>query len=186
MHLTRSKSLAIALTVAGLFAPSVAQADAGHDHGAKLAVAADSAQPRFAVASDLFELVGVVSGTQLRLYLDRSTDNSPVIGARLELELGGAKIDIKPLADGEFEATLAEPLKGGILAVTATVFAGQESDLLAGEFEVRDPVQAAAAPTRHWLNIAGWATAVLLALVALGWLVRRLRGLRRARSGSAA
>ena len=134
MHPRLSRPLAIVLTMAGLLTVAIARAAGeGHSHGDEQPNASSPGLPRFAATSDLFELVGVVNGTQLTLYLDRSDDNSPVKGAKLELELGGAKIDAKPSADGEFEATLAQPLKPGVTPVTATVMAGTENDLLAGE-----------------------------------------------------
>lgn len=193
MHRTLSRPLAIVLTMAGLLAAPSAQAgpggDEGHAHGNEPAAASGPTQPRFAATSDLFELVGVVNGTQLTLYLDRSDDNSPVKGAKLELELGGAKIAVKPIADGEYEATLAQALKPGVTPVTATVTAGTESDLLAGEITVAEPAQAEAAPAPGWRRYArwaGWTAAGLLLLGALAWFARRLMGQRAARAGAAA
>ncbi len=193
MQLALSRPLAIVLTMAGLLAAPSAQAgpggDEGHAHGDQPAAASGPTQPRFAATSDLFELVGVVNGTQLVLYLDRSDDNSPVKGAKLELELGGSKIAVKPIADGEYEATLAQPLKPGVTPVTATVTAGTESDLLAGEIAIAEPTQAEAAPAPAWRRYAGWTAAglALLGLLgALAWFARRLAGQRAARVGAAA
>ena len=163
-----------------------ARADAGHDHGATPAAAPSAALPRFAATSDLFELVGVVDGTRLTLYLDHSADNSPVKDAKLELEFGGARIDVKPRADGEFEATLAQPLEPGTVAVTATVAAGAETDLLAGEIVIAAPVQAEALSTPAWRGIAGWSVAGLALLGLLAWLARRTAARRAARAGVAA
>ena len=193
MRLSCSKlaalALTIPLTIAALFAAPSAHADAGHDHGPAAPSAASAGLPRFAATSDLFELVGVVNGTQLTLYLDRSDDNSPVKGAKLELELGGAKIAVKPIADGEYEASLAQALKPGVTPVTATVTAGTESDLLAGEITVAEPALAEAAPAPGWRRYArwaGWTAAGLLLLGALAWFARRLMGQRAARAGAAA
>jgi hypothetical protein len=187
MHLALSKYLAIALTLASLCVAPIVQAGAGHDHGDKAAPQApNAAQPRFAATSDLFELVGVVNGTQLTLYLDRASDNSPVKGATLELELDGTKIDVKPHAEGEFEATLSQPLKSGIVPVTVTVVAGQETDLLAGEIDLREPTLSVAPQARNWEKVAGWTAAGLALLAALGWLVRRASGRHAPRVGGAA
>ena len=125
------------------------------------------------------------NGTQLTLYLDRSADNSPVKGAKLELEIGGAKIDAKARADGEFEATLPQPLQPGATPVTATVVAGAETDLLAGEFIVPDELRAEAPPASRWQQAAGWTAAGLLLFAALAWLGRRAWGQRAARFGGA-
>ena len=192
MHLTLSHALAITLTIGALLTAPSARADAGHDHGPAAPNAASTGLPRFAATSDLFELVGVVNGTQIVLYLDRSDDNSPVKGAKLDLELGGAKIAVKPIADGEYEATLAQPLKPGVTPVTATVTAGTESDLLAGEIAIAEPAPAEAAPAPGWRRYVRWAgwTAAGLALLgllgALAWFARRLAGQRAARVGAAA
>ena len=189
MPLELPTPLAIAVTLlalAGLLAAPDVRADAGHDHGSAAPKTASPGLPRFAASSDLFELVGVVDGTQITLYLDRSADNSPVQGATLELELGGTKLAVKPRADGEFEATLPQPLKPGLTPVTATVAAGQETDLLAGELAIPEQARAEAAPVRRWQPIAGWTAAGLLALAALACLGRRVSNQRAARSGGAA
>ena len=190
MHFAISRPLAIALTMAGLLAAPSAQAgpggDEGHAHGADPAAAAGPTQPRFVAATELFELVGIVDGRQLRLYLDHSADNSPVVGAKLELKLGGTKIDVKPRADGEFEATLARPLEAGTIPVTATVLAGAQTDLLAAEINVRPQAAAEAPHGRSWKALAAWTAAGLAALSALAWLGRRAFGARSPRSGAAA
>ena len=71
-----------------------AWAGEGHDHGDAPAAMVGPALPRFTAVSELFELVGVLDGTHLTLYLDRATDNSPVKDAKLELELGGVKVPV--------------------------------------------------------------------------------------------
>ena len=187
MYLAHFKPLAIILTMAGLFTVATARAAGeGHSHGDEKPNASSPGAPRFAATSELFELVGVVNGTQLTLYLDHSADNSPVKGAKLELELGGSKIEVKPRADGEFDASLAQPLKPGVTPVTATVTAGTESDLLAGEIAIPDPAHAEAAPAAGWRRYAGWTAAGLALLGALAWFTRRLVGQRAARVGAAA
>lgn len=186
MPLPSFQPAALVLATAALLIAPSAHADAGHDHGPAALNAVGPGLPRFAATSDLFELVGVVNGTQLTLYLDRSDDNSPVKGAKLDLELGGAKIDAKPGADGEYAATLAQPLKPGVTPVTATVTAGTESDLLAGQIAIAESAPAEAAPAAGWRRYAGWTAAGLLLLGALAWFARRLVGQRAARVGAAA
>ena len=74
------------------------------------AAAPAQAAPRFTLDSELFELVGVVNGHTLALYLDRADDNRPVPGAQLELELAGQRLPVTPVGDGEYRAELAAPL----------------------------------------------------------------------------
>lgn len=148
----------------------------GHDHGEAPAATVGSAQPRFNAVSETFELVGVLNGKLLTLYLDRASDNSPVKNAQLELEVGGVKVDAKPQGEGEFRATLAQELKVGVTAVAATVLAGQESDLLAADLEIRSKAPAGDTASKlPWKQYGAWLMAglLLLALLALG--LRRLR-----------
>jgi hypothetical protein len=156
--------------------------DHGHDHGDAPAATSGPALPRFAAESELFELVGVLDGTHLTLWLDHAADNSPVEDARLELELGGIKIPVEAHAEGEFEATLAKPLAPGEFPVAATVYAGEETDLLAGDLDIHaegDAHEAAEAAHRHgWQEYALWAAIAGTALAGLGWLIRHLRSQR--------
>jgi hypothetical protein len=189
MHLVLPRPSAIALTVlalVGLCAAPTLRADAGHDHGDAGSKVSSPGLPRFTAASDLFELVGVLNGRQLTLYLDRSADNSPVQGAKLELEIGGAGIDTRARADGEFEATLPQALKPGVTPVTATVVAGAQTDLLAGEFMIPDELRAEAPRASRWQQVAAWTAAGLLLFTALAWLGRRAWGRRVARVAGAA
>lgn len=165
------KSLCLAMLLG--MTSLTALAGEGHDHGEAPAVASGPAQPRFAATSNLFELVGVLSGQKLALYLDRADDNSPVKEARLEVEIGGAKVAVKRVAEGEFEAELAAPPPEGLLTVTATVIAGNDSDLLAGELDIHldahAPEKGAAWSTR---SIAGWGAGALALLAVLFGLKR--------------
>lgn len=174
-------ALGLAL-VLGL-APSWALAGEGHDHGEAPAAASGPALPRFAATSDLFELVGVLDGQKLALYLDHAGDNSPVKEAQLELDIAGTRVPVTRVADGEFQAALAAPLAEGVSPVTATVAAGNETDLLAGEIDVHAAAHAHAEPAgqrKAW--VAGAVAAVLAALAAV-WGLRRGRA---ARVGGAA
>lgn len=167
-----------ALMAAAALSMSTAWASEGHDHGAAPAAAANSALPRFTAVSELFELVGVVNGRQITLYLDRYADGSPVKNATLELELSGVKIPVTAHAEGEFQATLAQELKPGVVAVAATVIAGSESDLLAGELDLHGETAVAEAPHPDWKKILLWGAASLAGLTLLIAILRRLRARR--------
>lgn len=178
---------AFAAALLPLFASTAwAADDHGHDHGAP-AAATGPALPRFAAVSDTFELVGVLDGKQLTLYLDRFADNSPVKGAQLDLEIDGAKVQTAPHGEGEFAAVLAEAPKAGVLSVSATVVAGQETDLLAGELDIHEEGHAdASATSPRWQRIATWGLSGLLALGLLIWIARRRAAARQPRLGGAA
>lgn len=157
-----------------------ATALAGPGHGESPAAATGTALPRFAATSDLFELVGVLDGQKIALYLDHAGDNSPVKDARLELDIAGTNVPVTRVAEGEFQATLAAPLAEGVSPVTATVAAGTDTDLLAGEIDLHPAAHTDAAPAglaRRTALIMGAVTAVLLALAA-AWGLRRGRAAR--------
>lgn len=151
----------------------------GHDHGDAPATTAGPALPRFAAASGLFELVGVLDGQRLTLWLDHAADNSPVKDARLELELGGVKVPVTAHGEGEFEATLARPLAAGEIPVAATILAGERAELLAGDLDIHAPAEATAASHAHgWQAVALWTATAGAALAGLAWLIRRRRSQR--------
>ncbi len=164
--------LAGASLLAGLYSP-LALADAGHNHDAPgAATAAAPAIPRFAAASELCEIVGTADGTQLALYLDRFADNAPVAGATLEVSVGDAAVAVKEVAAGEFAGTLAQALPEGGTPGTVTVQAGDESDLLAGDFDVHAET-GEAHHHRDWASLWPWAMAGLALAGLATWLLRR-------------
>lgn len=159
---------------------SPAWAGEGHDHGEAPATQAGATLPRFVAESDLFELVGVLDGRHLSLWLDRAADNSPVRNAKLELELGGVKVPVTAHGEGEFEATLAQPLAPGEIAVAATVMAGEETDLLAGDLDIHAETEMAEDDhARGWREVVLWVAVAGATLAGLAWLIRRLRNPRR-------
>lgn len=178
--MNRFRNTLAALMGAACLALPVATAWAGegHDHGEAPAATGGPALPRFTAVSELFELVGVVNGKQITLYLDRFADGSPVKDAKLELELGGVKVPVESHAEGEFEATLAQELKPGVVAVAATVMAGEESDLLAGELDLHDESTVAEIHRHDWNEYLSWGVGGLVGLVLLIVLARRLRASR--------
>ena len=166
---------------------STAHADAGHDHSEAPAATA-TALPRFAATSDDFELVGVLQGQHLSLYLDRAPDNSPVDGAQITLEVNGTAVPVQAHGAGEYDATLPQPLPEGEHAIAATVVAGAQSDLLAATLDLHGNEAAhaeAAAPV--WRKALPWAAglAALMAAIAIA-LVATQRARRTTAAGGAA
>lgn len=186
--MNRFRNRLIALTGAIGIALSVttAWAGEGHDHGETPVAAGGPALPRFTAESELFELVGIVNGKQITLYLDRFADGSPVKDAKLELELGGVKVPVELHAEGEFEATLAQELKPGLVAVAATVMAGDETDLLAGELDLHEEAATSEIPVHGWKEYSTWLVTGLAGLALLILMARRLRASRESRIGGAA
>lgn len=180
------RNLLVWLATAMFLSLPARAADDGHNHDAAPAAPTGPALPRFAATSDLFELVGVVNGKQLTVYLDRFDDNSPVKDAKVDLDIGGAKVVLKEHEPGEFEGNLASEVKAGVTAVTATVVAGSHTDLLAGELDVHEDAHAEVAHSHSWREYVGWGVAVAAALGVVAWAVRRRVVSRQARAGGAA
>lgn len=186
--MNRFRNRLIALTGAIGIALSVTAswAGEGHDHDEAPVAAGGPALPRFTAESELFELVGVVNGKQITLYLDRFADGSPVKDAKLELELGGVKVPVEPHAEGEFDVDLAQELKPGVISVAATVIAGDETDLLVGELDLHEEAAASATPEHGWQEYAIWLVAGLAGLALLILMARGLRASSESRSGGTA
>lgn len=122
--------------------PATVYAHEGEVHAEDVPPAAASTTsglPGFVATSELFELVGRVDTHKVYLFLDRFADNAPVKADSLEVEIGSLKLTPKQVADGEFEAVLPASLPLGVHAVTATVVAGNDADLLAATLDIHAP-----------------------------------------------
>jgi len=153
-----------------------AWASPGHDHGDAPAAAIGTAAPRVTSHSDLFEVVGMVEGNELKIYLDRYATNEPVTDAKIEVEIGNIKGVAAAQADGSYSFKSDVFAKPGDLAVSFTVLAGKDADLLAGDLKIGNPADdhahhKAAKPWLRWAAYAGGA--LLLAAIAIVVLRRR-------------
>lgn len=161
---------------------------AGDDHGHDGAPSPTTgpALPRFSAVSETFELVGVVDGQQLSVYLDRFEDNTPVKNARVDLDVGGEKVTLQQRADGEYAGTLAQGLEPGVIVVTASVAAGGESDILTGDLDLHEESVPHAEPASSGRRYAAVATGAVAVLCAVVWALRRRGGVHAGRTGGAA
>jgi len=172
------RSMARFVLLAALL-PMPALADDGHGHGEAPQAPTGPAAPRFAAVSDHFELVGVVDGRQLTVYLDRFEDNAPLKSARIALDIGGERVSLEEHADGEFEGTLDHALAEGMTPVSATIDAGGRSDTLATGIDIHAAARAEPATPHGTARYAiGGVLALALLLTALAW--RRHRAAARA------
>ena len=166
--------IAIFVIFIAIFNP--AWASPGHDHGDTPAGAAGNALPRVSSHSDLFELVGVVDKDEMTIFLDRYATNEPVNDAKIDIEIGNVKGVAAVQADGSYlfkNAVLAKP---GELAVSFTVVAGKDADLLAGDLKIGNLVADHTDETadKPWLRWAAYAGGTLL-LIGIAAVVLRRR-----------
>lgn len=165
-----------------------AYAGPGHDHGDEAPTATGSASPRVSTHSDLFELVGIVKQNKMTIYLDQFGTNEPISKADIEIEIATDKAPIKVKAvaetDGTFSVTNDILEKAGSYALSFTVSAGKDTDLLAGEVKIGSEPKAAGKADAHdhgrehdhahtpWAKYAGFAALALSALAAVWGLLR--------------
>jgi len=181
-----SPLLAVLSIATALLLSPLACASEGHDHGDATPATTGPALPRFIAVSDIFELVGVLNGKHITLYLDRTADNTPVTDAQIELEVAGEKFKAEKHED-VYEVVLTAEPGPGVLPITATVAAGNEVDLLAGELDHHEEAHTdAAGPSKPWTPYAAWAIGIVAALAALFTIGRRMVSSRQRHAGDAA
>src|SRR5688572_26193258 len=133
----RATAIAWTLGALALFA-SVGVAHEGHDHGeAPPATAPAVGSPRVAATSERYQLVGIVEGEVLVIYLDRADDNSPVTAATLEVSLDGEphKAELHERT-ATYEVTAPLLRKPGQYEVLVTIAEGETHDLLVGTLTI--------------------------------------------------
>jgi hypothetical protein len=129
---------------------AVALAHEGHDHGAPPPAAVTTNNPRVTAQSDAYELVGVLRGDRLGIYLDRFASNEPVTDARMAVTIGGdQEVQAEAAADGTYTVTSPRFAGEGPLELIFAVTAPSGDDLLIGTLQLpAKPVAAAPAPAR--------------------------------------
>jgi hypothetical protein len=167
IHSTVATFMALIFT---LLSP-MAIAGAGHDHAEAAPKTQGTALPRFVAVSEDLEMVGIVNGKQLTIFLDRFTDNSPVNDAQIDIDIEGSKYKAEKHGVGEYEVILKNTLKPGVIAITATIQAGDLNDLLATELDLHENKDVLSHRS-SWKGIALWIGAGLFVLMALGAIVR--------------
>lgn len=137
---------AITLVAAAILNPVHAAPGAHGPNGEHLdsketAQAGGQQVPTFEAKSELFEMVGRLSGGELSLLIDRYETNEPVLEAAVEVASGAVTAAAKFHADlGDYaiddEAFLKALGAPGEHPLVITVVAGQDSDLLDGVLHV--------------------------------------------------
>lgn len=180
--MTKSLHLALraAALVLGLLGTGVVLAHGDEDHSTPAATAVSATLPRIGETTEDFELVAVLEGSRLLIYVDRSASNEPVAQARLEVDGSGSTAGAAEVEPGVYALNLAQPLAPGAHALTFTIQTAGQSDLVTGTLDV--PVAADASPHESaaipgtktmavWPWLAGGAT--LLTLIVIWRSVRR-------------
>lgn len=145
---------------------------AGDDRGAPPPALSQALLPRASAASDEFEMVAVLDGKKLVIYLDRFASNEPVTGAKVEVEGGGLAGIAAESAPGIYGIDAAV-LTAAKHPLTIAIDAGDSADLLSATLDNSTP-PAALAHDEGW---SGWAVGFGAALLGLAggllWVIRR-------------
>lgn len=166
--------LALAVAMPAQASPGAHGPNGEHLDGPAAATTSGSV-PRVETFTELFELVGHLSGGELSVMIDRYETNEPVLGGTLEVEYKNLKARAKfhadmgdyAIDDEKFLQALSVPGKHALLF---TFTAGGESDLLEGTLEV--PVAAA---HKHEHDRRWWWLGALPAIVIPAALMVRAR-----------
>ena len=149
-RLVASSILFGALTgiLAALLVPLVlsARVHEDHDHGPAEAIAGQLA-PRVAARSELFEVVGILRGERLVIYLDRFASNEPVTSADIAVMIGDTTEPVNAERSAQGSYTLVSPRfkAAGPIELVFSITGEAGEDLLAGTLTV--PSDTAAAPS---------------------------------------
>lgn len=181
--MNRFSTLLCAFPMSLAIASGIAAASPGqdHSHDETPQAATGPASPRFEAHSDLFEVVGVLRGSELSVFVDRYDDNAPVLKAKVELESGATKAVGQFHEDhGDYSFTAASFKKPGNHAITLTVTAGDDMDILAGNLVVPETSVSHAHPPSRLRQLGVWMLGLVL-VAAIIWMARR--GLKRSTAG---
>jgi membrane fusion protein, heavy metal efflux system len=121
------RALAVTAALSAAIAP--ASAHEGHDHEEQQPASA-GALPRGEASSNAFEIVAIVRGENLEIYLDRFATNEPVTGATLEVESPSGPVKAATVAEGTYRVAAPWLARSGRTDLIFTVTSGDATDIL--------------------------------------------------------
>ena len=131
-----ARCLMAPLALASLLSVAPLAAHEGHDHGAPPAPVATAGSPRVALHSDAYELVGIMRGDRLTLFLDRYAGNAPVTDAGLVVTIGtGADVAAIPTPEGTYVVASDRLVGAGPLELVFAITHPGGDDLLIGTLD---------------------------------------------------
>jgi hypothetical protein len=120
----RFACLLLVASVAWVTWTATAYAHEGHEHAPPPSGATISDSPRLTLESEAYELVAVLKGDRLTIYLDRFEDNTSVTDAKITVMIEG-------------DSVMAEPAPDGTYVLTSNLFSGRDTVELV--FDLRAP-----------------------------------------------
>lgn len=146
----------------------------GHTHAPAEAIPVGVVVPRAVAASEEFEVVAVLEGNHLVVYVDRFASNEPVAKAKVEVEGTGLGGPASETAPGTYVVNLPAPLPPGKHPMTISIEAGDSADLLAATLDTS--LAESGAVHRHGMSEwIVWGVSALLLLAAGALIIVRQR-----------
>jgi len=113
-------------------ATAFAVAHEGHDNEQSVTAAAPGL-PRLVTSSETYELVALLEGERLTIYLDRFEDNSPVTDAGITVTLNEESVPATAVGDGTYRLSSKKFNDGGLVELVFDIKAKEADDLLIGK-----------------------------------------------------
>jgi len=113
----------------------------GHTHASPAPVpVSQSVTPRAVAATEEFEVVAVLEGKKLLVYVDRFASNEPVAQAKVEIEGAGLKGVASETTPGTYVLEIATTIPQAKHPLTISIEAGDTVDLLSATLDTSAPV----------------------------------------------
>jgi RND family efflux transporter MFP subunit len=151
--------------VTGIFLSlSAPVAHEGHeDDDATRSALTSSTYPRVTAHSELYELIGIVRGERLSIYLDHVATNEPVADAKVKAAIGDTGlVDAEAAENGVYTLSFPRLARTGSLEVVFSVTATSGDDLLVGALTLpsdtapSDAAASSATLSSSWISSIPW------------------------------
>ena len=168
--MTRFIALALCLLLSTSMVLAHGGEDHAHDDGPAAATLAAGSAPRLEAVGPDVELVAVVAGRQLKIFLDSAATNDPIDGASIAVTADGiAAGTAKPLGDGTYVLAAPWADEPGVKALNFTITAGADTSVLEGKLDVAAAAHVEHAAAMSWQTLLHqpltWALAGIAALL---------------------
>lgn len=164
-------SLLLLVLACGCSSPAHASGGDDHTHGDETAAMARVSAPRVLAVTESYELVGVLDGAGLTLYIDRPDTNLPVLQAGVSVDVDGESRDADVTEDGNYRIAGDWAQRAGGHDFVFTVTTSDGADLLAGTLTV--PPASATPHGDSNLSRSVLVTVLFAFALALAWYLGR-------------
>jgi membrane fusion protein, heavy metal efflux system len=151
-------SLAVLTVALCSLATASAVAHEGHDIEQAAAAATAPGLPRLVTASEAYELVAVLEGERLTIYLDRFEDNSPIIDANIAVTINEESAAAGTAGDGTYFVSSKKFSGRGLVELVFDIRAKEVDDLLIGKLTLAGSAPGDAPTVATWYGQA-WSAA---------------------------